>query len=277
MLVSVIVAVYKDIEALELIMKSLNYQTYRNFELVVAEDGESELLKEFIQEARNRFSFTIVHTTQEDDGVRKSKSQNNGIRASTGDYLIFIDGDCLLYNDFIQNHLVLASEKNIITGRRVNLGPRYSSMLRESKITSLWLEKNFVWKYFDIKEDAKIERHSEEGFKIRPNGLIHKLMQKYRKKEFPLLGCNMSFYKKVILEINGFDEGLGSSAMASDTDLAWRFKGLGYNIIPARFITNEFHLYHKRSPDDYDRSLDLKMLENQRNNIFRCNDGIYKE
>ena len=40
MLVSVIVAVYKDIEALELIMKSLNYQTYRNFELVVAEDGE---------------------------------------------------------------------------------------------------------------------------------------------------------------------------------------------------------------------------------------------
>ena len=277
MLVSVIVAVYKDIEALELIMKSLNYQTYRNFELVVAEDGESELLKEFIKEARNRFSFTIVHTTQEDDGVRKSKSQNNGIRASTGDYLIFIDGDCLLYNDFIQNHLVLASEKNIITGRRVNLGPRYSSMLRESKITSLWLEKNFVWKYFDIKEDAKIERHSEEGFKIRPNGLIHKLMQKYRKKEFPLLGCNMSFYKKVILEINGFDEGLWNSAMASDTDLAWRFKGLGYNIIPARFIANEFHLYHKRSPDDYDRSLDLKMLENQRNNIFRCNDGIYKE
>ena len=65
------------------------------------------------------------------------------IRASTGDYLIFIDGDCLLYNDFIQNHLVLASKKNIITGRRVNLGPRYSSILHEFKITSLWLEKYF--------------------------------------------------------------------------------------------------------------------------------------
>ena len=36
MLVSIIVAVYKDIEALELIMKSLEYQTYTNFELVIA-------------------------------------------------------------------------------------------------------------------------------------------------------------------------------------------------------------------------------------------------
>jgi len=277
MLVSIIVAVYKDIEALELIMKSLAYQTYTNFELIVAEDGESELLREFIIAAKKRFSFEITHTTQEDNGVRKSKSQNNGIRASKGEYLIFIDGDCLLYSDFIQMHLALAGEKNIITGRRVNLGPRYSSKLRESKITSLWLEKYFVWKYFDIKEDAKLERHSEEGFKIKPDGIIHKLMKKYRKKEFPLLGCNMSFYKKAILKINGFDEGLGNSAMASDTDLAWRFKGLEYKIVPARFIANEFHLYHKRSPDDYDRSLDLKMLDNQKNNIFRCRDGINKE
>ena len=274
MRVSVIVAVYKDVEALALICDSLEKQTYRGFELVVAEDGASTEMQTFIADARENYSFEILHTTQEDSGVRKSKSQNNAIRASQGEYLIFIDGDCLLYSNFIENHLAIAEKKSIVTGRRVNLGPRYSQLLRERKITARWLERNFLRKYFDIKEDAKKERHSEEGFLIKPNGLLHRLMQRYRKKEFPLLGCNMSFYKEAILEINGFDEALGNSAMASDTDLTWRFKGLGYSVKPARFLANEFHLYHKRSPHDYNREEDMAMLANQKAKLFRCREGV---
>ena len=39
MKVSVIIAVYKDVEALELIIESLKNQTYKNFEVIIAEDG----------------------------------------------------------------------------------------------------------------------------------------------------------------------------------------------------------------------------------------------
>lgn len=276
MRVSIIIAAYRDVEALGLIFESLSYQTYKIFEVVVAEDGESEVMREFIYETKKIYKFEIVHTTQQDDGVRKSKSQNNAIKKSSGEYLIFIDGDCILYKNFIQNHLAISHPRSIITGRRVNLGEKYSQLLREKKISAQWLEKNFVRKYFDIKDDAKEERHTEEGFKIKANGFIHSLMKKYRKKEFPLLGCNMSFYKEAMLEINGFDEGLGNSAMASDTDLTWRFLGLEYKVEAARFIANEFHLYHKRSPNDYNRDLDTKMLENQRNKLYRCLDGIEK-
>ena len=275
MKVSVIIAVYKDVEALNLIFKSLDNQTYKNFEVIVAEDGDSEIMGTTIKTAKEEHSFEIVHRIQDDIGVRKSKSQNNGIKASSGEYLIFIDGDCILYSNFIESHLSLCGKKNIITGRRVNLGPRYSKELRDGSITSDWLEKNFVRKYFDIKEDAKMERHSEEGFLIKPHGFIAKMMRKYRKKEFPMLGCNMSFYKSAMLEINGFDEGLGNSAMASDTDLTWRFKGIGCKIVSARFVCNEFHLYHKRSSSDYDRSLDHKMLENQINKQYICIYGLY--
>ena len=274
MKVSVIVAVYKDIQALEIIFDSLLNQTYKDFEIVVAEDGNSKEMTEFIKESKEIYTFSIIHTTQKDNGVQKSKSQNNGIKASLGEYLIFIDGDCILYSDFIKNHLSLSSKNNIVTGRRVNVGPKYSQQLRDKTISPLWLENNFINKYLDIKEDAKYERHSEEGFKIKPNGLIHKLMRNLRKKEFPLLGCNMSFYKSTMLEINGFDEGLGNSAMASDTDLTWRFKGIGCKVISARFVANQFHLYHKRNSDDYDRGLDKQMLKNQKNNRFRCDDGI---
>jgi len=276
MKVSVIIAVYKDVAALELIFDSLSRQTYKNFEVVVAEDGNSEIMAQSVQKARKTYSFEIVHTTQEDIGVRKSKSQNNAIRASSGEYLIFIDGDCLLYTNFIENHVLLSGEKNIVTGRRVNVGPRYSAALRNKEIRSDKLEKSFLRYYFDIKDDAKEERHSEEGFCIKPFGLIHKLMVILRKKEFPLLGCNMSFYKKAVEEINGFDEGLGNSAMASDTDLEWRFKGLGYKIVSARYIANEFHLFHKRSSQEYDRELDVQMMQNKSNKLYRCVDGLQK-
>lgn len=274
MKVSLIIAIYKDTEALDLIFQSLVYQTYQNFEVIVAEDGNSSEVNEFIKLAMNKYSFKIIHTIQDDIGVRKSKSQNNGIKASNGEYLIFIDGDCLLYSDFIQKHIELSGEKLIVSGRRVNLGPNYSKELRANITTAKHLEKKFLLKYFDIANDAKDEKHSEEGFRVKVNGLIDVLVNQKRKKRFPLLGCNMSFYKQAMIDINGFDEGLGNSAMASDTDLEWRFEGLGYKIRPGRFIVNSFHLYHKRSPTDYDRNLDVKMLENQKNNIFICNKGL---
>lgn len=276
MKVSLIIAVYKDVESLALILDSCNQQTYTDFEVVVAEDGESKEMKEFMALAQEKYPFDILHTTQEDNGVQKSKSQNNGIKASRGEYLIFIDGDCLLYSNFIENHLTLSGEKNIVTGRRVNLGQKFSQQLRNHEISSTWLEKHFVKKYFAIKKDAKTERHSEEGFQIKPHGLVHKIMAKSRKKRFPMLGCNMSMYKQQMLSINGFDEGLGNASAASDTDLEWRFEGIGCKIVSARFMANEFHLYHKRSAQEYDRDAVDQMLENKNNAIFYCSNGLVK-
>ena len=273
---SIIIAVYKDVDALALIFESLELQTYRNFEVVVAEDGESLVMLELIQKAKDKYSFAILHTTQEDRGVQKSKSQNNAIKVSTGEYLIFIDGDCLPYHRFMEQHIKLSSINKIVSGRRVNLGSFYSQQIRSSEITSRWLESHFLRKYWAIKEDAKEERHTEEGFVIKVNSFLNYIINVRRKKRFPLLGCNMSMYKSKMLEINGFDEGLGNASVASDTDLEWRFQGIGCRILPARFLVNQFHLYHKRSPNAYDRGGSEKMAKNQKNNAFFCYDGIEK-
>lgn len=273
MKVSLIIAVYKDMEALSLILDSCQQQNYDNFEIIVAEDGESKEMQRYVAMAQDKYTFQIIHSTQEDKGVQKSKSQNNAIKVSHGEYLIFIDGDCILYSNFIENHVALAEEKNIVTGRRVNLGPKFSKLLRDKSITSMWLEQYFVRKYYNIKRDAQLERHSEEGFQIKPHGFLHKILKK-RKKRFPILGCNMSMYKQKMLDINGFDEGLGNASVASDTDLEWRFEGIGCTIVPARFMTNEFHLYHKRSPQEYDRNTIDKMLENKKKELFFCLKGL---
>ena len=67
----------------------------------MAEDGNFKGMREYISTIKH---LDIIHTTQEDSGIQKSKSQNNAIRSATGDYLIFIDGDCVLYSTFIEYH-----------------------------------------------------------------------------------------------------------------------------------------------------------------------------
>lgn len=272
MKVSVIIAVYKDVEALELIIESLKNQTYKNFEVVIAEDGQDEKMQAFIKSIKD---LDIKHTTQEDIGIRKTRSLNNGIIASEGEFLIFIDGDCIPYSTFIESYVKISQDGFIISGRRVNLGPKYSKKLRNKIISPLELEKTFLLRYIFISQDCK-EGHSEDGFYFSPDGWIYNKFIKNRKASTSILGCNYACFKKDIIAINGYDEGYGETAIGDDTDLEWRFKALGCKIKSAKNVANVFHLYHSRSfrnRIDTNKYLEI-FKENKLNNKFICTFGL---
>ncbi len=272
MKVSVIIAVYKDVEALELIIESLKNQTYKNFEVVIAEDGQDEKIQAFIKSIKD---LDIKHTSQEDIGIRKTKSLNNGIIASEGEFLIFIDGDCIPYSTFIESYVKISQDGFIISGRRVNLGPKYSKKLRNKIISPLELEKTFLLRYIFISQDCK-EGHSEDGFYFSPDGWIYNKFIKNRKASTSILGCNYACFKKDIIAINGYDEGYGETAIGDDTDLEWRFKALGCKIKSAKNVANVFHLYHSRSfrnRIDTNKYLEI-FKENKLNNKFICTFGL---
>lgn len=271
MKVSLIAAVYKDTQALDVIIKALRKQTYKNFEFIIAEDGSSKEMQEYLTTVKN-VEFKIIHTTQEDNGIRKSKSQNNAIRASTGEYLIFIDGDCIPYSTFIEYHVKLAERGCFVGGKRVNLGPQFSYQMREGQLHPYELEKNFLWNFLAISNDA-VERHTEEGFSVSPNSLIYKLFLKGRKKKLQLVGCNFSCFKKDMLAINGFNEELEDAAVASDTDIQWRFEAIGLKVKSAKYIANQFHLYHKRSSEQ-DRGNTALYLKNKQDKRYIADKGI---
>ena len=272
MKVSVIIAVYKDVEALELIIESLKNQTYKNFEVIIAEDGQDEKMQAFIESIKD---LDIKHTTQEDIGIRKTRSLNNGIIASEGEFLIFIDGDCIPYSTFIESYVKISQDGFIISGRRVNLGPKYSKKLRNKIISPLELEKTFLLRYIFISQDCK-EGHSEDGFYFSPDGWIYNKFIKNRKASTSILGCNYACFKKDIIAINGYDEGYGETAIGDDTDLEWRFKALGCKIKSAKNVANVFHLYHSRSfrnRIDTNKYLEI-FKENKLNNKFICTFGL---
>ena len=271
MKVSVIVAVYKDIEALALIVDALKRQTYRDIELVVAEDNDAAAMRAYVASIEG---LEVKHTFQEDDGIRKARSQNNGILASTGEYLIFIDGDCIPYTTFVEGHVRLSAPGRVLSGRRVNLGPRYSALLRSGRLSARALEASFAWRYPLIAHDA-VEGHSEAGFRLDPDGWFYRTLRKNASTS--MLGCNFSLYKAQMVALNGFDESYGATSYSDDTDLQWRFAAKGLELRSCKNVANQFHLYHERvraqesipTPEIRDR-----FLANKAAGRFVCERGL---
>ena len=267
--ISVIIATYKDTEALGLILNSLANQTYKNpFEIIIAEDGKCDEMHKYIQ---NLTYQNIIHTTQEDLGWQKNKSLNNAINSSSGDLLIFLDADCIPYSNLVENYANNAKPKTVLCGRRVDLGKKYSKKLRDGKLTIQRLENSYLKHYFKIIKDRA--RHYEEGIKL--NNFLHKL--KYKNRSSSILGCNFAVNKKDLIEINGFDENYVNPSVGEDTDIEFRLKGIGCIMKPTRNLTNVIHLYHesKYSNDDYNQSVQI-FNKTKKNSQFFCNNGLIK-
>jgi len=242
MRISIIIAVYKDIEALKLIIDALKHQEYPDLEVIVAEDNNDIKMAEYISSITE---LDVKHTTQEDTGIRKARSQNNAILKSTGEYLIFIDGDCIPYTTFIKAHATLAEKGCVLSGRRVNLGPEISTLIRQHAVNASSLEKNYLLKSIGLLKNGST--HTAQGIYIDPSSWLYKnTVAKRKKSNLNILGCNFSCYKKDILAIDGFDESYGETAVPDDTDLQWRLEAAGLRLKTCKLAANQFHLHHSR-------------------------------
>lgn len=266
---SLIISVYKDVESLQVVLDSLHFQTFKDYELVISEDGNSEVMNNFIKSYS--FRNSVIHVTQPDNGWRKNQALNNAIRNAHGDYFIFIDGDCVLHHKFIENHLRYARPKRILAGKRVKLGPEFSGLFR-ARINELeMLEKKVTREKRGMLADGA--KFYEEAFYVNPDGLWG-FIPKIRKMH-QLKGCNMSFYREAIVEINGFDEDYQLPAIGEDIDLTWRFQGLGYELFSVRNLAVQYHLYHKEGWSD--QSENQAMMERKKNErLFVCENGLKK-
>jgi GT2 family glycosyltransferase len=269
MKISLIISVYKDVESLATILEALRFQTHRDFEIVISEDGEWPAMKQFLQGYEH--PNPILHLTQPDVGWRKNQALNNAIRKSTGDYLIFIDGDCIPHHKFIENHVKFAADKVIVAGRRVKLGPAYAQLFKTEIHDLLKLERKVVWEFRKMKKDKA--QFYEEGVYVEPDSIAGKLLR--TRKFRTMKGCNMSFFKKEIMAINGFDEDYQLPAIGEDIDLIWRFKGIGFQFVSVKNFAVQYHLHHKENWTDNTFNENL-MFEKMQKMEYVCRNGIVK-
>ena len=121
---TIIISVYKNVEMLRCILDSLRIQTVTPSEVIISEDGSDALMHQFV--ANYNWFCPYQHLTQADLGWRKNRALNRAVLAANHEWLIFIDGDCVLHPRFVEMHMRYAAPNRILLGKRVKLSPSLS-------------------------------------------------------------------------------------------------------------------------------------------------------
>ncbi|SDD09998.1 glycosyltransferase family 2 protein [Paraburkholderia lycopersici] len=240
MLISVIVSTYNRPDALERVLSGCGAQSDTRYEIIVADDGSAKATRETVARCASSSAVRIEHVWHPDDGFRLAEIRNKGIAQARGDYLIFLDGDCVPQRDFVQRHRQLASERAIVTGSRILLDETLTKQVIDRRI-SLQDQGFGFW--------AK-QRLAGHVNKIAP--LFVKLPdRKWRDVEQfkwrGIKGCNMSAWRSDLERVNGFDTsfvGWGHE----DADLVVRLANGGVHRKLGAYATEIFHLWHREQP-----------------------------
>lgn len=88
-LVSVIIPSFNPGKYIEYAIQSVEKQTYKNFEIIVVDDGSTDGTVEWIKNQKGRIRYSL----QENSGA--AIARNNGVKIARGDYIAFLDADDL--------------------------------------------------------------------------------------------------------------------------------------------------------------------------------------
>jgi len=254
---SLVISTYNWPEALELVLKSILNQTKAPNEILIADDGSGEATKAVIESFKQKTAVPIKHYWHEDNGFRKTIIMNKAIAAATGDYIIQIDGDIILHQKFIADHLTDALEGYYIKGSR--------SMLTTERTAKILKTK-----------DIHINPLSSGvGSKINATyfPLLAFLFRGDHYRSNNLRGCNFSFWKKDFIAVNGYNndlEGWGHE----DIELAARLTNLGIKQRQLKLKAICFHLYHQINARDNEDLNYKKYLKAVSGGTIVCKSGI---
>lgn len=233
-MISILLATYNWPQALKLCLESLATQTDRDFEIIIADDGSTQSTTQLIDSYKN--TLPITHLWQEDEGFRKTKILNQAIATAQGDYLIFLDGDCIVQPDFVERHRQLAQKGYLVTGSRVLLNEKLTQDLLSWK----------TWDFTQFRSQLLSNRLNGQINKLLP--LLVKLgngsWRDYKKFVWRRIkGCNMACWKADAQAIGGFDETMTGWGH-EDADFVFRLQRHHIKRKSGSWSTEVFHLFH---------------------------------
>jgi glycosyltransferase involved in cell wall biosynthesis len=208
-------------------------------EVIIADDGSTETTTQLINRFKASFPVPLHHIWQPDEGFKLGQIRNKAIAAATGDYLIQIDGDLILHPSFVKDHVNAARPGHFIGGSRVLLSESRSNRVFKLNNQSISILQPGVHNKFNGLHAPALARFIE--------------LFKKEKGLYNLRGCNMSFWKKDLLAVNGYNEAI-SGWGREDTELVIRLYNKGIRRVYFKLQGIVYHLYHK----EYDRTSLLK-------------------
>lgn len=267
--ISVIISTYNSEEWLKKVLWGFNCQIFKNFEVVIADDGSGPKTKELIEEISKEVFYRIVHVWQEDDGFQKSRILNKAVVACNADYIIMTDGDCIPREDFIEVHYINKEKGYFISGGYYMLPMNISKMItledieKQNCFNIQWLKEQGIPKTF-------------KNNKLTASGFISKFLNTFTPTNASWNGHNSSGWKKDILNVNGFDERMQYGGQ--DRELGERLFNFGIRSKQLRYSAVCVHLDHKRgykTPESIAKNLAIRK-ETRNKRVVWSHYGITK-
>ncbi len=246
--ISVIVTTYNRPDALRAALAGLFAQTDRGFEVLVADDGSRDDTRHVVEAMARGAPVAVRHVWQQDLGFRAGAARNRAAALAGGDYLIFLDGDCIPRPDWIAQHRSLAERGWMVAGNRTLLSERFTQYVLEAG------EPVHAWS-FEQWQLAQRAGHINRTLPLRrlPLGPLRKLgaarWQRVRT-------CNLGVWTADFRAVNGFDERFEGWGF-EDSDLAVRLLNHGVRRKEGAFATGVLHLWHR----EHDRRFEARNRE----------------
>ena len=217
--VCLLITTFNRPDALDLILNTVVGQSRAPAEVVVCDDGSSFETSTLVRQWAPR--LPIRHAWQPDREFRAARSRNLGISETTADYLVLIDGDCLLPPTFIENHMKLAKPGYLVAGGRY--------LLSESETDALLGEASLIEGAF-----------THWKFRAISLGLLRDLRPGAWEA---VRTCNVGLYREDIEAVGGFDESYAGWGR-EDSDFVVRLMHRGVKVRSGRFAACVSHLHH---------------------------------
>jgi glycosyltransferase involved in cell wall biosynthesis len=256
MRISLIISTFDQPLSLGKVLRGVLQQTRKPDEVFIADDGSGSETIALIQSFQREASFPVHHVWHPHEGFRKVILLNRSVAAATGDYLVFLDGDCVPHPKFLADHERLAEKGFWVQGRR--------SYVKEVHVKDFepGVSSVVLW----------LVQRKMIGFGKALRWLFPVVFK--NKKQRGIIGCNMAFWREDVMEVNGFDETFAGRGIGPDSELGSRLYNLGR---PRKFVYGRalvFHLDHFVMPRENLEAKKARLEEILLSGKTRCEKGV---
>lgn len=267
---SIVIPTYNKLGRLKLVIESLEYQTAsrEDFEVIFVDDGSDDGTLEYLEGERKKFTFDCKVVKQKHMG--RASARNVGIKNAMHDIIIFTDDDLILHKSFINAHIEKHKEgEQVVHGKIYNL-PRTKFFKDPTEGT--------FWEGLEIRPSVKKslarERllpemlHSDQSFEeniiqksklATLEELTKTVLQEHpgRMDWIAFVGGNVSVPKKILEEVQGFDENFGLKWGCEDVELGYRLMTREIRFCYAEEAVN-YHITHYRADFSQEHASNIK-------------------
>jgi len=260
--ISVIVSTYNAEAWLEKVLLGYAAQTYRDFEVIVADDGSRPTTQALVERHAQDYPVPLRHIWHEDQGYRRQEILNQAILVARHEYILFTDGDCIPRKDFVEVHAQHAERGRFLSGGYCKLGMELSTRIAAEDIES--------GRCFDPGWLGRQERlNLSNRLKLGAGETGAKVLDAITTAKPTFNNCNSSAFKDDLLAINGYDERMKYGG--PDRELGERLENYGVRGKQIRHRAVCVHLDHSRgykTPESVQNNLAIRAETRERKIVW---------